>query len=914
MEILSVALKNFKSHSDRYFEFRPGTNAICGENGAGKTSILEAIAWTLFDYSNYTRAELIKAGSASAQVTVAFISSQDGRTYEVHRCTSKGYEIYDPGLKVKLGLKRLEDIMLWLREHLGVAANTELAKLFADTIGIPQGTFTVDFLRPKHDRKRVFDPILKVEEYKQAFEKTKDLESYAKSQVEKLEQEIVQYEQHLEDWAALKQQYIEKAQEIDQDEAQLQQLGQQLAVLQIEKEQLTVQAEQIKELAAQVKQLETQITGKKETYSVLERSLAQAKQAVSFCDTHRESYQAYQQVEAELQRLEQCRKQQQAILKQREKQQKTLGDRQTKLTQLQLQLESLSNAQLEVENLQQLLAQQTKLEQQQAVIAQQFQEVETAKLQQKTAKKQLHQQQTQLSRQATEIERLLNLAPQVQQIPQLEQRRDRYREQLSRIEAAQQFEANLQQIVTQGEAKRDLHLSQTQVALVMLQEIEPNLPALKSALTAIETGIELNTQILAALNQILADLSEQILPDQLTQKLQDLQAQLNSAYQSRAEFAALERKLSEQTHLRHEISEIQAHLSQIERQLDKEPALQQQRAEILEALADLNNPRGRIQLLQQQLQQQPQLQVTYEQVQQTQIGSQQAIVELDQQLVAFTHLEACMDNQRQLQQAYQPSYQIYLQYEKEASNFRQLEIKLQAAIAELEALKVKLEKIQAQHELLSQDHDPQHFAAVTIAYETTKTYKDQIAGGLPPKREQLEHLDQQLTARQSLAEKRDRARIALEAKRKAQQFITDARKIYNQSGPRITKFYLEEISWEADRLFRELLNRPNVALEWTEDYEIRVQEGAYWRGFRSLSGGEQMCAALAVRLALLKVLADIDVAFFDEPTTNMDQPRRSQLAEALGNLKTFRQLFVISHDDTFENVTENIIRVQREFS
>jgi DNA repair protein SbcC/Rad50 len=73
-----------------------------------------------------------------------------------------------------------------------------------------------------------------------------------------------------------------------------------------------------------------------------------------------------------------------------------------------------------------------------------------------------------------------------------------------------------------------------------------------------------------------------------------------------------------------------------------------------------------------------------------------------------------------------------------------------------------------------------------------------------------------------------------------------------------------------------------------------------------------MCAALSVRLALLKVLVDIDVAFFDEPTTNMDQVRRGQLAEALGNLKSFRQLFVISHDDTFENMTENIIRVERQ--
>ena len=82
MEILSVTLKNFKSHSERRFSFQPGTNAICGENGAGKTSILEAIAWVLFNHRGaYKNEDLIRNGTSSAQVMVAFISNRDGRTY-----------------------------------------------------------------------------------------------------------------------------------------------------------------------------------------------------------------------------------------------------------------------------------------------------------------------------------------------------------------------------------------------------------------------------------------------------------------------------------------------------------------------------------------------------------------------------------------------------------------------------------------------------------------------------------------------------------------------------------------------------------------------------------------------------------------------------------------------------------------
>ena len=163
-----------------------------------------------------------------------------------------------------------------------------------------------------------------------------------------------------------------------------------------------------------------------------------------------------------------------------------------------------------------------------------------------------------------------------------------------------------------------------------------------------------------------------------------------------------------------------------------------------------------------------------------------------------------------------------------------------------------------------------------------------------------------------MSEQRARDLLLLAQRQTTLQFIADARHIYNQSGPRITKYYLAEVSKEADKLFRELLNRDEVTLEWTEDYDIRVRERGYWRSFQKpVWGRTNVCSALAVRLALLRVLADINIAFFDEPTTNMDQQRRRQLADAISNLKAFRQLIVISHDDTFEAVTDNVIRIER---
>jgi len=68
-----------------------------------------------------------------------------------------------------------------------------------------------------------------------------------------------------------------------------------------------------------------------------------------------------------------------------------------------------------------------------------------------------------------------------------------------------------------------------------------------------------------------------------------------------------------------------------------------------------------------------------------------------------------------------------------------------------------------------------------------------------------------------------------------------------------------------------------------------------------------MAAALAIRMALLRELSEINLAFFDEPTANLDEERRSNLAQQIGRIKDFQQLFIISHDDSFESYTDQVV-------
>ena len=79
-----------------------------------------------------------------------------------------------------------------------------------------------------------------------------------------------------------------------------------------------------------------------------------------------------------------------------------------------------------------------------------------------------------------------------------------------------------------------------------------------------------------------------------------------------------------------------------------------------------------------------------------------------------------------------------------------------------------------------------------------------------------------------------------------------------------------------------------------------------------LSGGEQMSCALAIRLSMLKHLSGLDIYFLDEPTINLDIKRREKIADIVLDVASNIALFVVSHVDTFDNITDAIIKLRKE--
>ncbi|MFW5936284.1 MAG: AAA family ATPase, partial [Candidatus Hadarchaeota archaeon] len=116
--IREVSLVNVKSYSHEKISFSSGLNAIIGENGAGKTTILEAIGFALFDTLPYKISDFLRRGEKKGEVRVKILAS-DERIYEVIRKISttgtSEYSIRDPETgKVAEGASEVGE---WIREN-----------------------------------------------------------------------------------------------------------------------------------------------------------------------------------------------------------------------------------------------------------------------------------------------------------------------------------------------------------------------------------------------------------------------------------------------------------------------------------------------------------------------------------------------------------------------------------------------------------------------------------------------------------------------------------------------------------------------------------------------------------------------------------------------------------------------------
>jgi exonuclease SbcC len=418
---------------------------------------------------------------------------------------------------------------------------------------------------------------------------------------------------------------------------------------------------------------------------------------------------------------------------------------------------------------------------------------------------------------------------------------------------------------------------------------------------------------IASLEREVADLTVEL------DGLKQIEQQIVEADTTYKESKNAEAKVRELDGLRKQVQQYQEQIQQCEADLDERrramnelSGSKAQLDQVKAQLTQLNDPRSRsktqLAIVAQEDQFTSQLQSEQQKMQETESQAQQ----VQTQLAAYTSLDIDIAQQEVIQRNSYDGYQNYLQHKNEAQTLPERERVYEQQARTTEQAAQTLQEAEQAYTGAQATFDADELKTVNAEIERLNGALAALATAMKHQQDKINELERQIGQAEELL-------VQLEEAHKEHSTLDDLyammeqfRKLIKEAAPYVLKAMLNDISAHANRIFGEIMGDHAAELSWENDYEVVLHRRGIKRTFAQLSGGEQMSAALAVRLALLKKLSTLNVAFFDEPTQNMDELRRMNLAEQIRRVRGFDQLVVISHDDTFEQGLDSIVRLKKE--
>ena len=285
---LQLTLKNFLSYRDATLNFRGlHTACVCGANGAGKSSLLEAITWVVWGKSRAaTEDDVINGGAKNVRVDFDF--SCNNQTYRVIRSRTRGRS---SSLEFQVETKTGNFRSITAK---GLRATQEevisCLKLDYDTFTnsayLRQGRADEFMLRRPSERKQVLADLLKLDRYEQLASKAKDMAKEYKGKIEQLKQNIEPLEIELA-----------KRKEIA---AELEQIKQELTNLQTQQESDRTRIQQLQAVEYQRQTWEKQLTMGQTQYQNLSQDCDRVTKDINALQTQLRSLDNLIKQEAEI--------------------------------------------------------------------------------------------------------------------------------------------------------------------------------------------------------------------------------------------------------------------------------------------------------------------------------------------------------------------------------------------------------------------------------------------------------------------------------------------------------------------------------------------------------------------------------------------------------------------------------------
>jgi DNA repair protein SbcC/Rad50 len=1014
VRITNVVLDNIKSYRHASIPLGLGTVAVRGHNGAGKSTLVEAIGYALFDALSYNQAQFVREGEKYGTVTVAFISSLDDREYHVvRRCgSSPAWYVHDPDLGARV-VEQHTDVVDFLRRHMRIETNIALDDLFNDAIGIPQGTFTADFLLTPTNRKKKFDVLLQVEEYRKAFDNLAPTRTYLQDQRRLADKRIDDLTRETDQLDAWRDQLTTGRARERALVADLDRLQRETAAAEKEREALRRRQDEVTRLegAAQVAQAAFAAADARLRDAAALRD--EAREAQAICDAARPGSDTHRAAQEQLTIARARQAERDDLLRARAEAALRLEGDIRDLANARARLREAEAAAERVVALAPAVARQGERELARERANVELQRLDTLRRDLARVERERARLDSDLAESDRQIAALEALRPEAELLEQRSQRLLMLQDQRAQRAAraprlraitAEQAEAMAQrEKAARLEAKHGENVRKIRANAALAEEA----PALEAAHTHTSAEIQriearqdqlrasreqsgggdcpflgepcLNIRrkglpnLNAYFDRLIAQDDQRLLP--LRAQLDESAARLDKARTARdyygrlgeyedAQHAAAEQRAAADARLSRlaeerdeldaflraapaeaEIAAVQAEFKRsdtADKRLRALEPLRAERARLSESresllrdaaqinsqavalatvpatlaqieadLAALGDPRGQSAAAEQLARERPDRAAATDHLAHAVTSDQAQVAALDERLRPFAGLDAELRALHEQAERTAGDHTRFLQYQQTAAKLPERQRAYEAAAGETASTERARDAAATAHARARAAFDPDALSAAIQRADALGAERGHATADLRHTQDDCLRLQGEIARVEALLDDLRAERAERDTLDDLERMLQQFRDTIREAGPSIMKALLRQISAEANHIFGDIMGDRSAQLSWESDYEIVLRRDGKERSFAQLSGGEQMSAALAVRLALLRSLTRLDIAFFDEPTQNMDGERRGNLAEQIRRVRGFDQLLVISHDDTFEQGLDYVLHLEK---
>jgi len=854
MILKKVKLKNFISHADTEIEFPFGVTVLVGPNGAGKTSIVDAIIYTLFGWNPKRKEdrEVIRKGTTFTEVELTF--EEGGKKYTVHWVRKKKSGDYTL-VRQDIGTLAVHsEVLREVKKILEMDRETAMKSIF-----IRQGEIANLVDADPKPRKNLLGKLIGLDRLERAWENMKEVISHFEGIKNGLENRVKEIEKELE---VRREQRDELREEIKKTTAKIRDLEQKLAIIAQELETAKNELEKwnekkrkYDELTKKLNQLAERIKAVIREVERLEGELRQAEGAKK----------RVRELEPEVNKI--------PLLEEYVEKSNELNELVREKDLLNKDLSRISDIRHETKESMESCKdyiETEKVEEIKVDVPEELSAIE--KFATKTSTE-VRNTIKQINEKNCELEELVSKALEVLPEPTIEAKDAKLQELKARKEEIEEVISRLKD--ERGRIRG--RIGDLRQALEMLGEAD-TCPVCKTKLTPehrekVKDKVQEEIGLLeGALKEVRRGLDEQELQKKKVEKEIDRI--------SRIDVGRIERLKEEITENRKGAAKLYETLYAITQLVDS------LESEIREKISAVDAKIGEIEGI---------LNDLVEKIGYKPEDPEKELKGLRKKKEEYDRLKSIADRYDELKQM--------LGEEQE----------------KLKALEAEGEKIQKEIKELGYDEKEHEEARKKYEeffgkFERTKAELEEKKESLKKNQGDLEELERKIA---ELEENLGKLSEEFEAIVKFIGKLNNIKSAFSRDGvQKLLRQKVAPLMSEFARRYIESFNLDITDISVNEDFDISIIKEGEEISIKSMSGGEKVAVAIALRLAIAKVLAGkISTIIMDEPTTHLDEERRRELVEIMKSF--FRegaavpQMIVVTHHRELEEIADTVYQVEK---